>query len=70
MTHLCVEQVVVFRFPIERSHSHESSLLIDEESAALVPVHDGEGKRRAVVRGVLIAHSELKNTRTFWPILL
>lgn len=70
MTHLCVEQVVVFRFPIQRTHSHQGSLLIDEENAALVPVHDGEGKRRAVVRGVLIAHSELQNARPFWTILL
>lgn len=68
--HLCLEQVVLPALPVQRPGGHQRSLLIDAESVALVAVHDGEGERRAVVRGVAVGHGELENARARRPVLL
>lgn len=56
--------------PVQRPHRHQRSLLIDAEGVALVPVHDGEGERRAVVRRIAVGHSELENARAGRSVLL
>lgn len=57
-------------FPFQRPRGHESSLLADVESVALVAVHDGEGERWAVVGSVPVRHGELKNTCALRSVLL
>lgn len=44
--------------------------MIDVESVALVPIHDGKGERWAVVGSVPVSYGKLKNTCAFWSILL
>lgn len=51
-----------FTLPIQRPHGYKSSLLIDVESVALVPIRDSEGERWTVVGSVPIGYGELENT--------
>lgn len=70
LAHLCLEQVVLSALPVQRPRGHQRSLLIDAEGVALVPVHDGEGERRTVVRRVAVSYSELENARAGRSVLL
>lgn len=57
-------------FPFQRPHGHESSLLADAESVALVPIHDGEGEGGPVVGGVPVGHRQLEDTCARGSVLL
>lgn len=56
--------------PVQRPRSHQRPLLIDAEGVVLVSIHNGEGERRAVVRGVAVGDGELQNAGARRSVLL
>lgn len=47
--HLGLKYVVFFGLPAQHACGHHCAMLVDVESATLVPIHNSKGERRAIV---------------------